>query len=303
MQNQEDSTSLKNRKKEEIIVVNLLRLSGALSIFTTLGIISILAVNSIPFFDEVGFVEFFTGLEWTPLFIPQNFGILPLVNGTFLVASIAAVTALVFGLGSAFYLSEYASIKVRRVIKPMLEILAGIPTVVYGYFALTFVTPVIQFFFPETIIFNALSAGLVMGIMIIPMVCTLSEDAMSAVPMSLREASYALGAKKYQVALRVIFPSAISGIVASFILAISRAIGETMIVSLAAGGKPALTLNPLDAIQTMTAFIVTVSQGETQQDSVEYYSIFAVGLLLFIITFIMNIIGRFIVTKYAQNYE
>ena len=151
---------------------------------------------------------------------------------------------------------------------------------------LTFVTPVIQFFFPETIIFNALSAGLVMGIMIIPMVCTLSEDAMSAVPMSLREASYALGAKKYQVALRVIFPSAISGIVASFILAISRAIGETMIVSLAAGGKPALTLNPLDAIQTMTAFIVTVSQGETQQDSVEYYSIFAVGLLLFIITFI-----------------
>ncbi len=184
-----------------------------------------------------------------------------------------------------------------------MEILAGIPTVVYGYFALTFVTPVIQFIFPETIIFNALSAGLVMGIMIIPMVSTLSEDAMNAVPSSLREAAYGLGAKKYQVALKVVFPSAISGIVASFILAISRAIGETMIVSLAAGGKPALTINPLDAIQTMTAYIVTVSQGETPQGSVEYNSIFAVGLLLFFLTLIMNLVGRFIVTKYAQNYE
>ena len=303
MQNQENSRSLKKRKTEEFIVVNILRISGALSIITTVGIISILGVNSIPFFHEVGLKEFFTGLKWTPLFIPQNFGILPLVNGTFLVAFIAAITALVFGLGSAFYLSEYASRRVRRIIKPLLEILAGIPTVVYGYFALTFVTPVIQFFFPQTIIFNALSAGLVMGIMIIPMVCTLSEDAMNAVPMSLREAAFALGGKKYQVALRVVFPSAISGIVASFILAISRAIGETMIVSLAAGGKPALTLNPLDAIQTMTAYIVTVSQGETPQGSVEYNSIFAVGLLLFFLTFLMNIFGRFIVTKYAQNYE
>ena len=303
MQNQENLRSLKKRKTEEFIVINILRVSGALSIITTVGIISILGVNAIPFFQEVGLKEFFTGLKWTPLFIPQNFGILPLVNGTFLVAFIAAITALVFGLGSAFYLSEYASRRVRRIIKPLLEILAGIPTVVYGYFALTFVTPVIQFFFPQTIIFNALSAGLVMGIMIIPMVCTLSEDAMNAVPMSLREAAYALGGKKYQVALRVVIPSAISGIFASFILAISRAIGETMIVSLAAGGKPALTLNPLDAIQTMTAYIVTVSQGETPQGSVEYNSIFAVGLLLFFLTFLMNIVGRFIVTKYAQNYE
>ena len=274
-----------------------------ISIITTIGIISILGINSVPFFREVGFIEFFTGLEWTPLFIPQNFGVSPLVNGTFLVAFIAAITALVFGLGSAFYLSEYASRKVRKILKPFLEILAGIPTVVYGYFALTFVTPVIQFIFPETIIFNALSAGLVMGIMIIPMVSTLSEDAMNAVPSSLREAAYGLGAKKYQVALKVVFPSAISGIVASFILAISRAIGETMIVSLAAGGKPALTINPLDAIQTMTAYIVTVSQGETPQGSVEYNSIFAVGLLLFFLTLIMNLVGRFIVTKYAQNYE
>ena len=169
MQNQENSRSLKKRKTEEFIVVNILRISGALSIITTVGIISILGVNSIPFFQEVGLKEFLTGLKWTPLFIPQNFGILPLVNGTFLVAFIAAITALVFGLGSAFYLSEYASRRVRRIIKPLLEILAGIPTVVYGYFALTFVTPVIQFFFPQTIIFNALSAGLVMGIMIIPM--------------------------------------------------------------------------------------------------------------------------------------
>ena len=300
---QKDSRGIGKRKFEEIFVLNILRFSALISIITTIGIISILGINSVPFFREVGFIEFFTGLEWTPLFIPQNFGVSPLVNGTFLVAFIAAITALVFGLGSAFYLSEYASRKVRKILKPFLEILAGIPTVVYGYFALTFVTPVIQFIFPETIIFNALSAGLVMGIMIIPMVSTLSEDAMNAVPSSLREAAYGLGAKKYQVALKVVFPSAISGIVASFILAISRAIGETMIVSLAAGGKPALTINPLDAIQTMTAYIVTVSQGETPQGSVEYNSIFAVGLLLFFLTLIMNLIGRFIVTKYAQNYE
>ena len=300
---QKDSRGIGKRRLEEFFVVYILRFSALISIITTIGIISILGINSVPFFREVGFIEFFTGLEWTPLFIPQNFGVSPLVNGTFLVAFIAAITALVFGLGSAFYLSEYASRKVRKILKPFLEILAGIPTVVYGYFALTFVTPVIQFIFPETIIFNALSAGLVMGIMIIPMVSTLSEDAMNAVPSSLREAAYGLGAKKYQVALKVVFPSAISGIVASFILAISRAIGETMIVSLAAGGKPALTINPLDAIQTMTAYIVTVSQGETPQGSVEYNSIFAVGLLLFFLTLIMNLIGRFIVTKYAQNYE
>lgn len=300
---QKDSRGIGKRKFEEFFVLYILRFSALISIITTIGIISILGINSVPFFREVGFIEFFTGLEWTPLFIPQNFGVSPLVNGTFLVAFIAAITALVFGLGSAFYLSEYASRKVRKMLKPFLEILAGIPTVVYGYFALTFVTPVIQFIFPETIIFNALSAGLVMGIMIIPMVSTLSEDAMNAVPSSLREAAYGLGAKKYQVALKVVFPSAISGIVASFILAISRAIGETMIVSLAAGGKPALTINPLDAIQTMTAYIVTVSQGETPQGSVEYNSIFAVGLLLFFLTLIMNLVGRFIVTKYAQNYE
>ena len=300
---QKDSRGMGKRRFEEFFVLYILRFSALISIITTIGIISILGINSVPFFREVGFIEFFTGLEWTPLFIPQNFGVSPLVNGTFLVAFIAAITALVFGLGSAFYLSEYASRKVRKILKPFLEILAGIPTVVYGYFALTFVTPVIQFIFPETIIFNALSAGLVMGIMIIPMVSTLSEDAMNAVPSSLREAAYGLGAKKYQVALKVVFPSAISGIVASFILAISRAIGETMIVSLAAGGKPALTINPLDAIQTMTAYIVTVSQGETPQGSVEYNSIFAVGLLLFFLTLIMNLIGRFIVTKYAQNYE
>lgn len=300
---QKDSRGIGKRRFEEFFVLYILRFSALISIITTIGIISILGINSVPFFREVGFIEFFTGLEWTPLFIPQNFGVSPLVNGTFLVAFIAAITALVFGLGSAFYLSEYASRKVRKILKPFLEILAGIPTVVYGYFALTFVTPVIQFIFPETIIFNALSAGLVMGIMIIPMVSTLSEDAMNAVPSSLREAAYGLGAKKYQVALKVVFPSAISGIVASFILAISRAIGETMIVSLAAGGKPALTINPLDAIQTMTAYIVTVSQGETPQGSVEYNSIFAVGLLLFFLTLIMNLIGRFIVTKYAQNYE
>ena len=261
--------------------------------------------------DRVNPLEFLFGTTWSPQVALRadqsgssgSFGAVPLFAGTLLISSIAMIIAVPVGLMAAIYLSEYASSNVRKYAKPALEVLAGIPTVVYGYFALTFVTPVIQFFFPQTIIFNALSAGLVMGIMIIPMVCTLSEDAMNAVPMSLREAAYALGGKKYQVALRVVFPSAISGIVASFILAISRAIGETMIVSLAAGGKPALTLNPLDAIQTMTAYIVTVSQGETPQGSVEYNSIFAVGLLLFFLTFLMNIVGRFIVTKYAQNYE
>ncbi len=295
--------NIRRRKTEEIIVVNLLKLSGLVSIGTTIGILYVLGSQSIPFFGTVSLKEFFTGLNWTPLFVPQEFGVMPLINGTFMVAIIAALVALIFGLGSAFFLSEYASRKVRSYVKPLLEILAGIPTVVYGYFALTFVTPIIQYIAPDTIIFNALSAGIVIGIMIIPMVSTLSEDAMSSVPRSLREAAYSLGAKKYQVALRIVFPSAISGIVASFILSISRAIGETMIVSLAAGGKPALTLNPLEAIQTITAYIVTVSQGETPQGSIEYQSIFAVGLLLFILTLIMNLIGRWVVYKYAQEYE
>ena len=245
------------------------------------------------------------GTEWTPLFRPQQFGVLPLVAGTFLVAIIAGIVSLTLGLGAAIFLSEYAPEKVRKILKPVLEILAGIPTVVYGYFALTFITPILQSIFgtERVIIFNALSAGLVMGLKIMPMDSTLSEDAMVAVPRSLRDAAYALGATRFEVATKVVIPSALSGIVASFILALSRAIGETMIVKIAAGATPNLTLNPLESIQAMTAYIVQVSLGETPHGSLEYQTIFAVGLLLFVMTLAMNIAGRAVISKFRQVYE
>ena len=246
--------------------------------------------------------EFFTGTRWTPILKPRAYGVLPLVGGTLLIAAIAALVALPVGLAAAIFLSEYAPDKVRRIVKPVLEILAGIPTVVYGYFALTFVTPILKVFFPEMLVFNALSAGLVMGVMIIPMVSSLSEDAMNSVPNSLRNASYALGATRVETSLRVVVPAALSGIVASFIIAISRAIGETMLVTIAAGATPNLTINPLESIQTMTAFIVQLSLGETPHGSLEYNTIFAVGLLLFLITLIMNLLGYFIVRRWREKY-
>ena len=273
-----------------------------ISILTTIGIIFTLVSQAIGFFFEVSLWDFLTGTRWTPILKPRAYGVLPLVGGTLLIAAIAALVALPIGLAAAIFLSEYAPSRMRRIVKPVLEILAGIPTVVYGYFALTFVTPLLKMLFPEMLVFNALSAGIVMGVMIIPMVSSLSEDAMMAVPNSLRNAAYALGATRVEVSLRVVTPAALSGIVASFIIAISRAIGETMLVTIAAGATPNLTVNPLESIQTMTAFIVQLSLGETPHGSLEYNTIFAVGLLLFLITLVMNLMGYFIVRRWREKY-
>jgi len=286
----------------ERAIQRLLLTCALVSVFTTISIVIMLVAQAAGFFSEVSILEFFTGTKWTPLFQPQHFGVLPLVGGTLLTASIAILVALPLGLASAIYLSEYAKDKVRRVVKPLLEILVGVPTVVYGYFALTFVTPVLRNIFPNMIVFNALSAGLVMGVMIIPMVSSLSEDAMIAVPRSLRDAAYGLGANRLEVATRVVMPAAVSGIVAACILALSRAIGETMIVAIAAGSTPKLTLNPLESIQTMTAYIVQISLGETPHGTTEYYTIYAVGLLLFVMTLLMNLFSQWFVRRYREKY-
>lgn len=290
-----------NRLRETVIH-RLLIACALVSILTTIGIVVMLVAQTAGFFSKVSLTEFFTGTKWTPLFQPQHFGVLPLVAGTLLTAGIAILVALPIGLASAIYLSEYANDRVRRTVKPLLEILAGIPTVVYGYFALTFVTPLLRNVFPNMIVFNALSAGLVMGVMIIPMVSSLSEDAMVAVPRSLRDAAYGLGATRFEVATRVVMPAAVSGIVAACVLALSRAVGETMIVAIAAGSTPKLTLNPLESIQTMTAYIVQISLGETPHGTVEYYTIFAVALLLFIMTLLMNLFSQWFVRRYREKY-
>jgi phosphate transport system permease protein len=294
---------LRRRRRREHAVGYLLLGFSAVSIFTTLGIVAVLLVESSSFFREVSIAEFFTGTRWTPLFQPAHYGILPLLTGSLLIAGGAAVVALPLGLAAAIYLSEYAQERVRRILKPLLEVLAGVPTVVYGYFALTFVTPLIRMVVPSASIFNAASAAIVMGIMIIPMVSSLSEDALSAVPGSLREAAYALGATKVEVATRTVVPAALSGIIASFILAISRAIGETMIVAIAAGATPVLTLNPFTSVQTMTAFIAETAKGEVAHGTIEYQSIFAVGLTLFAITLIMNILSAMILRRFREEYE
>lgn len=299
-----ESKGLKKRKNRlnEWIIEKSLFISALVSIFTTIAILGVLLLEAVDFFQHVSILEFFTGTQWTPLFQPQSFGILPLVWGTILVTLIALAVSIPFGLGSAIFLSEYAPEKIRKTVKPILEILAGIPTVVYGYFALTFVTPLLQNFFPEMIVFNALSAGLVMGIMIIPMISSLSEDAMLAVPQSFRQGAYALGARKFEVVLRVVIPSALSGIISSFILAISRAIGETMIVTVAAGSTPNLTLNPLESIQTMTGYITQISLGDVSYGSLEYTTIFSVGLTLFLIVLVVNLIGHYVSKRYWRRY-
>jgi phosphate transport system permease protein len=286
----------------EWIIERLLFLCAALSVLTTAGIIMVLAAETVAFLSEVSIVEFLTGTEWTPLFANQRFGVLPLVVGTMLVSAIAMTVALPMGLLSAIYLSEYAPSGVRRVVKPVLELLAGVPTVVYGYFALTFVTPLLQRAFPTLSGFNALSPGLVMGLMILPLVSSLSEDAMRAVPQGLREGSYALGATRMQTALRVVVPGAFSGITAAFILAVSRAVGETMIVAIAAGQQPRLTGNPFVPIETMTAYIVQVSLGDTPQGTIEYRTIFAVGMLLFLMTFALNLISTWLRERFREEY-
>jgi len=288
--------------KGEWIIERALFLCAALSVVTTAGIIAVLAFETYEFLREVPVLDFLTGTEWTPLFANQQFGVLPLVAGTMLVSAIAMVVALPMGLLSAVYLSEYSPSGLRRVVKPVLEILAGVPTVVYGYFALTFVTPLLQQIFPTLSGFNALSPGLVMGLMILPLVSSLSEDAMRAVPQGLREGSYALGATRMQTALKVVVPAAFSGITAAFILAVSRAIGETMIVAIAAGQQPRLTGNPFVPIETMTAYIVQVSLGDTPQGTIEYRTIFAVGMLLFLLTFGLNLISTWLRERFREEY-
>jgi phosphate transport system permease protein len=291
------------RRRREMLVSALLFCASAVSVLTTIGIVAVLVYEAMGFFARVSVFEYLTGTTWAPLFQPQHFGVLPLLVGSLLVAAGAAIIALPVGVGTAIFLSEYASQRVKRIVKPALEVLAGVPTVVYGYFALTFVTPVLRLAWPNTDIFNGASASVVMGIMIIPLVASLSEDAMSAVPRSLREGAYALGATKLEVSTRTVVPAALSGIVASFILAISRALGETMIVTIAAGATPNLTLNPLRSVQTMTAYIVQVSMGEVAVGSVEYQTIFAVGLTLFAMTLIMNAISIYVLRRFREVYE
>lgn len=287
----------------EDLIRLLLFLCAAVSILTTVGIILVLIQETFLFFHEVSFREFFLDTRWTPLFASKRFGIWPLVNGTVLVAAGAMVIALPLGLLAAIYMSEYATQRVRKVVKPVLEVLAGIPTVVYGYFALTFITPLLKVFFPQTQAFNGASAAIVMGFMILPLVASISEDALSAVPMSLRQAAFGLGATKREVATQVVVPAALSGIAAAFILAVSRAVGETMIVAIAAGQQPKLTLNPLESIETMTAYIVQVSLGDTPHTSIAYKTIFAVGMLLFLMTLVMNVVSHWITRRYREVYE
>nr|WP_233516804.1 phosphate ABC transporter permease subunit PstC [Paenibacillus curdlanolyticus] len=277
-------------------------LCAGLSIATTIGIVFTLIGETVSFFGKVSIVEFFTGTKWSPLIEPKSFGIWPLICGTLLITVIACLVAVPIGLASAIYLSEYAPTRLRKIVKPILEVLAGVPTIVYGYFALSLITPVIRAMFSQAGVFNALSAGIVVGIMIIPMVCSLSEDAMSAVPRSLRDGAYALGATRFEVALKIVVPAAFSGIVASAVLAFSRAIGETMIVTVAAGSTPKLTGNPLESIQTMTAYIVQVSLGDTPHGSVEYGTIFAVGMTLFVITFLLNILAQYVARRFREEY-
>jgi phosphate transport system permease protein len=286
----------------EFLIERTLFLCALLSVGTTAGIIFVLSIETLAFLREVPVTDFLFGTEWTPLFATPRFGVLPLVAGTVLVSSIAMVVALPMGLLSAVYLSEYANLRVRRFVKPVLEILAGIPTVVYGYFALLFVTPLLQRFIPGLAGFNALGPGIVMGIMILPLVSSLSEDAMQAVPRGLREGSFALGATKMQTSLRVVLPATFSGITAACILAVSRAIGETMIVAIAAGQQPRLTANPMLPIETMTAYIVQVSLGDTPQGTLEYRTIFAVGMLLFLGTFVLNLISTWLRERFREEY-
>jgi phosphate transport system permease protein len=290
------------RIKENIIEF-VLRATALITILTTIGIIWVLLSESLEFFNEVSIIDFLTDTQWTPLFANKHFGILPLISGTILTTIIAISVSLPIGLTIAIYLSEYAPKKLKKFIKPLLEILAAVPTVVYGFFALMVVTPFLQKLIPEMAGFNSLSAGIVMGIMIIPFISSLSEDALSAVPKSLREASYGMGATKLQTSFKVMVPAASSGIIVSVILAFSRAIGETMIVAIAAGQQPRLTLNPLVPVETITAYIVQVSLGDVQHDSLEYRTIFAAGITLFVFTFILNNISFWIRKKFREEYD
>lgn len=289
-------------KTREKIIESILFLSALVSVGVTVSIVGILTYESAGFFGEVSVWEFLTGRQWTPLFSDPKFGILPLVMGTLLTTSVALVVALPLGIMVAVYLSEFASYRLREFVKPILELLAAVPTVVYGYFALLLLTPFIQGFIPDLPGFNALSPGIIIGIMIIPYVSSVSEDAMRAVPMHIREGSFAMGATKLQTSFKVIIPSAFSGIAAAFVIGISRAIGETMVVAIAAGGQPNFTLNPLEPIQTLTAYIVQVSLGDVPYGSISYQSIFAAGITLFFMTLGFNILGYFLRRRIREAY-
>jgi phosphate transport system permease protein len=293
----------KRRRYGEDVVKGFLFVCALISVVTTVGIVIALFVPAFEFFQEISIVDFFTGKDWSPLFEPAHFGVLPLIGGTLLVTGIASVVAMPFGLGAAIYMSEYASPRARGFLKPAFEILAGIPTIVFGYFALTFATPLLRDIGIQVDIFNTLSAGLVMGVMLMPIVASLSEDAMGAVPRDLRDGAYALGSTKMQVSTRVVVPAAVSGIIASFVLAISRAVGETMIVLIAMGQQPNLTFDPREAAEAMTAFIAATGAGDVPTGSIEYKTIFAVGATLFVLTLVMNIFAIRLVRKYREVYE
>ncbi|BAD70083.1 MULTISPECIES: phosphate ABC transporter permease subunit PstC [Thermus] len=292
-----------SRNPKEVLTFALLVFLSSITLLTTLGVILSLVGDVAQFFRRVPLTEFLFAPEWTPLFADPRYGISPLIAGTFLVTLIALLVAVPLGLALAIYLSEYASGAARARIKGTLELFEGIPTVVFGYFALLFVTPLLQRVIPDLNIFNPLSAGLVMGFAIIPYISNVAADAMESVPRSIREAAYALGARPYEVALRVVFPAAISGIIAAIILATSRAIGETMIVAIAAGQRPILTLDPRETIATMTSYIVQAATGDQPTGSTAYYALFAVGFTLFLLTLFLNILAQYVVERYRERYE
>ena len=293
---------LRRRSLVEFVIERTLFVCAAASILVTLGIVMVLMYETAAFLREVPVTEFLFGTVWTPLFSDKHFGVLPLVGGTLLTSAIAMAVALPAGLLTAIYLSEYALASVRRVVRPVLEVLAGVPTVVYGYFALQFVTPLLQGIVPGLAGFNALAPGIVMGIMILPLISSLSEDALHSVPNGLREGAYALGATRMQASLRVVVPAAFSGISAAAMLAMSRAVGETMIVAIAAGQQPRLTLDPRVPVETMTAYIVQVSLGDTPAGTLEYRTIFAVGMLLFLSTFMLNLVSIWLRNRFREEY-
>ena len=299
---QDRARSMKRQRYAEWCMRAFLSLCAWASIAITVAIALVLAYESIHFFAHISIAEFLWTREWAPLFEPSRFGIWPLISGTLLIVAIAGCIAMPMGLAAAIFLSEYVPDTMRRFFKPLVEVLAGIPSIVYGYFALTFVTPLLQRVIPDMDIFNALSAGMVMGVMILPLVCSLSEDAMLAVPRTLRMAAYALGATRFETVSRVIVPAALSGIVSAFILGLSRAIGETMVVAIAAGSSPILTFDPRRSIQTMTAYIAQVSLGETPQGTTVFQTLFAVALLLFLMTLAMNIVSNVIVKRWRNKY-
>lgn len=297
------SRNKKGKKILEKVMPIILLLTALVSIATTIGILFTLIFETFEFFQRVSITDYLFGKEWLPFSGNEPlYGVLPLVLGTLKVTVISVLVAVPFGLAAAIYLSEYASEKVRRIVKPTLEVLAGVPTIVYGFFALTFVTPVLQQLMPSLKIFNALSPGIVVGIMILPMIVSLSEDAMSSVPNSIREGALGLGSTKLEVSIKVVLPAALSGIIASIVLAVSRAIGETMICSLAGGSTPIFNFNVTDSIQTMTSYIVQVSSGDAGYGTTIYYSIYAVGFTLFIFTLLMNLLAQYVSKRFREEY-